>query len=141
MRTKKKYLSMAAVLSATALTSVFASDGQSSHNVQGRKDRSKNTITRTELETKDHVQALAVSLASMLGVTKDIILEKINSGLSPREIIRELNLNELFIQKKIVENQIQDAKDHLANKLKNGEVSLDFASDILTRMKNNLTLQ
>jgi hypothetical protein len=141
MSNKKKYLSMALVLSATALTSVVASGGQTPQNSQSKRERPNDSVTRSEIETKEHITALVASLSGLLGVHGAMLLEKINSGMSPREIIKELGFNELYVQKKIAENYIQEAKEHLLAKVKNGELTLTKAGDILARMKSNLAVE
>jgi len=141
MKSHKKYMSMAAILSATALTSVFAASGMSigQPNTVNKNIRNKSPHVRPEIEHFEHKKELITSLSFLLGKDEELIVQKVDSGLSPKDIIQEFGVDEASIQKSLIAQHVYDMKNHLIQKVSYGELTQKEADRILTKIEENLS--
>jgi Spy/CpxP family protein refolding chaperone len=136
MKFTTKYIGVTTLLTLAAASSAFAagtSDTASQKNIS-RTNTKKGAYVQSETETQEQKDVIATSLAQALGTTKEAILQDLNAGKSPREIIAASGKDEAAVTAKLDATRNAAMKTTLAEKVAKGTITQAKADEILARM-------
>ena len=136
----KKHLGVTAMLSATAIASVFAASavtGTTATQVASRTLGSRGNHTETSKEKQERQTKMATALASALGTTVDNITAQLNAGKTPQDIIKASGMDEATIKAQLDASREADMKTRLAADVASGKLTQAQADQILADMANH----
>jgi len=136
MKLNKKYMTITALLSATAMASAFAASTTQNTTVATNKV-SHRRGSHTQMQNVDQKAQMAQALAEALGTTSEAITAQLNAGKKPHDIIKASGLDEATVRAQLEASHEADVKAKLQSDIASGKITQEEADAMVVGQKNH----